>query len=334
LSFVIGKITIPNRVVAAPMAGITDRAFRDLAREMGCGLTWTEMISAQALIQGNRRTAELLEVSGEHPIAVQVFGSDPNTMVRAARLAAEAGADIVDLNMGCPTPKIVKSCEGAALMRDPERAGEIVAAVAAAVPVPVTVKMRKGWDEGYPSAVELARAVAQAGAAAVTVHGRLRSEFFGGRADWSVIGAVKQAVSIPVIGNGDVRIGPDAARMLAETRCDAVMIGRAALGNPWVFRQVRDCLETGQEPPPPTMDERVAMALRHFDLLIRYKGEARAVQEMRKHAAWYTRGLRGSARLRERLHAADTAASLRSLITGVPDLDRRVPSSERRRRYH
>lgn len=333
MTFKIGTVILPNRIVSAPMAGITDRAFRDLAREMGCGLTWTEMISAQALIQGNRRTAEFLEVSGEHPIAVQIFGSDPDTMARAARLAAEAGADIVDINMGCPTPKIVRSCEGAALMRDPERAGRIVRAVATAVPVPVTVKMRKGWDEGYPGAVELARVVAHAGAAAVTVHGRLRSEFFGGVADWAVIGAVKQAVSIPVIGNGDVRSGPDAARMLSETGCDAVMIGRAARGNPWVFRQVRDCLETGQEPPPPTPDERVAMALRHFDLLIRYKGEARAVLEMRKHAAWYTRGLRGSARLRERLHVADTAASLRSLLTGVPVLDRRVPSSERRRGY-
>lgn len=319
MTFRVGAVTLPNRVVSAPMAGITDRAFRDLAREMGCGLTWTEMISAQALVHGNRRTAEFLEVSGEHPLAVQVFGSDPEILARAARLAAEAGADIVDLNMGCPTPKIVRNYEGAALMRDPEKAGRIVAAVAAAVPVPVTVKMRKGWDEDYPGAVELARVAAQAGAAAVTVHGRLRSEFFGGRADWDVIGAVKQAVDIPVIGNGDVKSGPDAARMLAETGCDAVMIGRAARGNPWVFKQVREYLETGRETPPPTPEERVAMALRHFELLIRYKGEDRAVREMRKHAAWYTRGLRVSARLRERLHTADTAASLRRLVTSLND---------------
>lgn len=327
MTFKIGALPLPNRVVSAPMAGITDRAFRDLAREMGCGLTWTEMISAQALVHGNRRTAEFLAVSGEHPLAVQIFGSDPGVLAHAARLAAEAGADIVDLNMGCPTPKVVRNCEGAALMRDPERAGRIVAAVAAAVPVPVTVKMRKGWDEGYPGAAELARVAVQAGAAAVTVHGRYRFEFFGGQADWGVIGAVKQAVDIPVIGNGDVKSGPDAARMLAETGCDAVMIGRAARGNPWVFKQVREYLETGREPLPPTPEERVAMALRHFELLIRYKGEDRAVREMRKHAAWYTRGLRASARLRERLHAADTAASLRRLIASLNDRSLSLPTA-------
>lgn len=317
MAFKIGAVDIPNRVVAAPMAGVSDRAFRDLAREMGCGLTYTEMISAQALIHGSANTARLLDIAGEHPVSVQLFGADPGVLARAARLVVEAGADVVDLNMGCPTPKIVKCGEGAALMREPNRAGEIVAAVAAAVSVPVTVKMRKGWAEGDPDAVQLARAVVSAGAAAVAVHGRLRADFFGGQADWDIIRAVKEAVPVPVIGNGDIRSGRDAARMLAVTGCDAVMIGREARGNPWIFRNVLCYLETGREPPPPTREERVAMALKHFDLLLRYKGEARAVLEMRKHLAWYTRGLPGAARLRERLHAADSAAAVRALAAGI-----------------
>jgi len=317
VTFRIGGVELANRVVAAPMAGITDRAFRELAREMGAGLTCTEMISAQALVHGSRKTEWLLNIAGESPICVQLFGSDPLILARAARMAVEAGADIVDLNMGCPTPKIVKSGEGCALMRDPKRAGGIVAAVTAAVPVPVTVKMRKGWDEGYPDAVELAGTVAAAGAAAVTVHGRLRTEFFGGQADWSIIRAVKDAVPIPVIGNGDVQSGKDAADMLAVTGCDAVMIGREARGNPWIFRSVLHYLETGRELPPPSRAERVAMALRHFDLLVRYKGEGRAVLEMRKHLAWYTRGLRGAARLRARLHLADSAAAVRTLAADI-----------------
>lgn len=318
MSFRIGNVTLANRMVSAPMAGITDRAFRDLAREMGCGLTYTEMISAQALMYGNRKTMQYLGIAGEHPINVQIFGCDPGMMAQAARLAADAGADLLDINMGCPTPKIVKNGEGAALMRHPERAGEIVAAVAAAVKVPVTVKLRKGWDAGYPDAVELARVVTTAGAAALTVHGRLRSEFFKGRADWNIIRAVKQAVQVPVIGNGDIRSGPDAERMLAETGCDAVMIGRAATGNPWVFSEVLHYLKTGEGLPSPSPRARVEMALRHLDLMVHYKGAEVAVWEMRKHAAWYTRGLPGAARLRDRLHQAGTIEALRELIDGLP----------------
>ncbi|MBE0466068.1 MAG: tRNA dihydrouridine synthase DusB [Candidatus Desulforudis sp.] len=317
MTFKIGGVTLANRVFAAPMAGITDRAFRELAREMGCGLTCTEMISSQALMHGSRRTAQILDIAGEYPISVQIFGSNPGILARAAQLVVEAGADLVDINMGCPTPKIVKTGEGAALMRDPRRAGDIVAAVVAAVPVPVTVKMRRGWDAGYPDAVELARVAEEAGAAAVTLHGRFRSEFYGGKADWNIIRAVKQAVNVPVIGNGDVRSGPDAVRMLADTGCDAVMVGRAARGNPWIFREILDYVETGEELRPPTPEERVTMALRHFDLLVRYKGEARAVLEMRKYLAWYTRGLHGAARLRERLHAADSAAVVRALAASI-----------------
>jgi len=313
----IGAAVLENPVVAAPMAGITDKAFRLLAREMGCALTFTEMISAQALLAGSRKTMAMLDIEGESPVAVQLFGSRPGDLARAARLAAAAGADIIDLNMGCPTPKIVKNGEGAALMRDPRLAGEIVAAVADAVPLPVTVKMRRGWDADSPDAVEVAGVAAEAGAAAVTVHGRYRVEFYSGRADWGIIRAVKEAVDIPVIGNGDVWTSADARRMLDETGCDGVMIGRAARGYPWIFRETVHYLATGRQSPPPSGAERVAMALRHLDLLIRYKGEETAVLQMRKHASWYTRGLPHAARLRERLQKAATVAELRVLIEEV-----------------
>lgn len=299
------------------MAGITDKAFRLLAREMDCALAFTEMISAQALLFGSRKTLEMLDIEGESPVAVQLFGSRPGDLARAARLVAAAGADIIDLNMGCPTPKIVKNGEGAALMRDPRLAGEIVAAVVDAVTLPVTVKMRRGWDADSPDAVEVAYAVVDAGASAVMVHGRYRSEFYSGRADWGVIRAVKEAVDVPVIGNGDVWTAPDARRMLDETGCDGVMIGRAARGNPWIFREAVHYLATGGQLPPPSGAERVAMALRHLDLLVRYKDEDTAVLQMRKHASWYTRGLPHAARLRERLQRADTVAELRTLIQMV-----------------
>lgn len=313
----IGPLTIENPIVSAPMAGISDKAFRILAREMGCGLVWTEMISDQALVFGNRKTAQLLDIDGEHPVCVQLFGSRPETLVRAAEMAVDRGADLIDLNMGCPTPKIVKNGGGAALMKDPAAAARILAAVAEAVSVPVTVKIRRGWDENHPDAVPFARRAEAAGAAAVTVHPRFRAEFFGGRADWSVIRSVKEAVSIPVIGNGDVWCGADAARMLAETNCDGVMIGRAARGNPWVYRNAAHFLRTGVELPPPAIEERVDMALRHFDLLIRFKGAEQAVLEMRKHAAWYTRGLRGGARVRGQLHTAVDVPTMQALIQSV-----------------
>jgi len=313
----IGPLVLENPVVAAPMAGVTDKAFRLLAREMGCALTFTEMISDQALLFGSRKTLEMLDIEGEHPIAVQLFGSRPHDLALAARLAAQAGADIIDLNMGCPTPKIVKNGEGAALMRDPRLAADIVAAVIDAVPLPVTVKMRRGWDPDSPDAVEVAGAVAEAGASAVTVHGRYRSEFYSGRADWGVIRAVKEAVDVPVIGNGDVWTAVDARRMLDETGCDGVMIGRAARGYPWIYREAVHYLAAGELLPPPPAEERVAMALRHLDLLMLYKGEKTAVLQMRKHAAWYSRGLRGAARLRVQLHQAETAEQLRAMIEAL-----------------
>jgi nifR3 family TIM-barrel protein len=301
--FKIGNVTIANPVIAAPMAGVTDRAYRILAREHGCGLVYTEMISDQALIYGNPKTNILLDCRGERgPIAVQIFGSNVEYMARAAEIVAGRGADIIDINMGCPTPKIVKNGEGSALMKNPELAARIVEAVVSRVNCPVTVKMRKGWDEESVNAVELARLVVEAGARAVAVHGRTRSQFYSGQADWEIIKQVREAVDVPVIGNGDVRSPGDAALMLARTGCHGVMIGRAAMGNPWIFSRTVHYLATGELMPGPTPEMRRETAVRHYKLLVETKGEDVANREMRKHLAWYTKGLRGAARLRERIN--------------------------------
>lgn len=301
--FQIGDVQIENPVVAAPMAGVTDRAFRILAREHGCGLVYTEMISDQALIYGNPKTNILLDCRGEQgPTCMQIFGSSVDYMARAAEIVAGRGARIIDINMGCPTPKIVKNGEGAALMRNPALAAAIVAAVVERVHCPVTVKIRKGWDEHSVNAVDFARQMVRAGAAAVAVHGRLRSQFYSGEADWDIIRRVREAVDVPVIGNGDVCCPEDAARMLEQTGCQAVMIGRAAMGNPWLFSRTVHYLATGELLPGPTPEMRRDTAVRHYNLLAETKGEHIANREMRKHLAWYTRGLRGATRLRARIN--------------------------------
>ncbi|MGL5512662.1 MAG: tRNA dihydrouridine synthase DusB, partial [Sporomusa sp.] len=302
----IGKIELVNPVILAPMAGVTDLPFRLLAKEMGCGLVYSEMVSDKGLIYENTHTKKLLAIDEqERPVALQIFGSDPDSMAKAAHIVAAAGADIIDINMGCPTLKIVKNGEGSALMRNPSLAYRIVAAVVkSAGSVPVTIKFRKGWDEQSVNAVEFARLAEQAGAAAVSIHGRTREQFYSGQADWSIIRQVKQAVAIPVIGNGDIRTPQDAKRMLRETGCDGIMIGRGAQGNPWIFRQVTHYLSTGQILPPPTLSERIDMLLRQLAMLVRHKGEYIGIREMRSHAAWYTKGLPSSAELRLKFNQA------------------------------
>ena len=314
----IGSVQLDNPVISAPMAGITDRAYRILAKEAGCGLVCTEMVSDQALLYGNPKTNHLLDSSGETgPISMQIFGSDTGYMADAAEIVESRGADLIDINMGCPTPKIVKNGEGSALMREPEKAAEIVRAVVGRVQVPVTVKMRKGWDERSINAVELARLVVDAGAAAVTVHGRTRSQFYTGKADWGIIAAVKKAVNVPVIGNGDIWNPQDARAMMEQTGCDGVMIGRAALGNPWILTRIVHFLKTGDLMPGPAPEERVATALRHLDLLVEIKGETVAVWEMRKHAAWYMKGLRGASRLRELVNKAKSKEEIRKIFNAL-----------------
>lgn len=301
----IGNLKLANPIMSAPMAGISDKAFRLLASGAGCGLVFTEMISVNALAYNNERTKFMFDLSGEPgPTAVQIFGSDPERMAAAAETVCEAGADVIDINMGCPAPKVVKNLEGCALMTDLDLAGRIISAVVKAVKVPVTVKMRKGWNESSANAVELARLAETYGAAAVTVHGRTRDQYYSGRADWGIIADVKKAVGIPVIGNGDVFEPPDVLGMFRETGCDGVMIGRGALGNPWLYSRAVHLLKTGQLLPGPDYRDKIDMAVRHLRMVVQFKGEHRAIREMRKHIAWYLKGLRDSAKIRESVNKA------------------------------
>lgn len=326
----IGNVTLEAPVVAAPMAGVTDKVFRLILREAGAALTFTEMISAQGLYYRNRATWELMDLSGEEGlVAVQLFGREPEILAWAAKEAVRAGAALVDINMGCPTPKITRNGEGAALMRDIPRARAIVVAVAEAIhPVPVTVKMRKGWDEKEVNAVELACAVVEAGAQAVTVHGRTRNQFYSGRADWEIIRRVKEAVTVPVIGNGDVWEPEDALNLLETTGCDAVMVGRGALGNPWIFTRTRFLLAGEDVPPPPGPAERLSLALRHLRMAVEAKGEEKGVKEMRKHLAWYLKGLPGAARMRQDINSENSwegvVALLESYFAKLTDLTPRM----------
>ncbi len=299
----IGRVKIENPTVLAPMAGVTDLAFRLLAKEMGCGLVVSEMVSAKGLLYENCRTKDLIRIDQrERPTAVQLFGSVPAELAEAARRVAASGADIIDFNMGCPTHKIVRNGEGSALLRFPALAETILREMVNAVDVPVTVKIRAGWDEDSINAVEIAQRAEQAGVSAIAVHGRTREQFYSGNADWGIIRRVKQAVTIPVIGNGDVRTVQDAERLLAETGCDGVMVGRAACGNVWIFRQIAGYLRTGALPPPPSFAERAKTLLRHLDMLTELKGEHIAIREMRRHAVCYVKGFPKSAELRTRFN--------------------------------
>ncbi len=296
------------------MAGVTDAVFRRLARKFGAPLSFTEMVNDRGLIHGNRETLDIVTISdGEKPAGAQIFGSDPATMGRAASIAEGRGASLIDINMGCPVPKVTKSGAGAALMLDPDRAARIVGAVRKAVEVPVTVKIRKGWDEERSDPAAFARLLESAGASAITIHGRTRAQGYSGRADWGSIAEVKRAVSVPVIGNGDVDGPSSLVRMMEETGCDACMIGRAALGNPWIFRQIASVLAGGSEARV-TVEERVATALEHLRMMVEEYGERRAVPQMRKHLVWYTKGLAGAARLRRLIMEARTAAEMEKVV--------------------
>lgn len=311
----IGTVELENNVILGPMAGVTDLPFRLLCREQGAGLVCMEMVSAKAVFYGNRNTKELLQVNpGERPVSLQLFGSDPEILSDIAARLEEGPYDLFDLNMGCPVPKVVKNGEGSALMKDPKLVERILSSMVRALKKPVTVKIRKGFNDESVNAVEIARIAEGCGAAAVAVHGRTREQYYSGKADWEIIRQVKEAVSIPVIGNGDVDSPEAAKRMLAETGCDGVMVARGAKGNPWIFKRITEYLETGRIPPKPSREEVKAMMLRHGEMMVEFKGEAAAMREMRKHVAWYTAGWPHSAALRNDINAVETMEVLRELI--------------------
>lgn len=314
----IKNLELKNNVFLAPMAGITDKAFRMITKPFGPGLMYTEMVSGKGLFYKSKKTADLLTTEEiEKPVATQLFGHEPNVLAAIAQQSLEFGSEMIDINMGCPAPKITGSGDGSALSKTPQLAGEIVAAVVKAVDVPVTVKIRKGWNEESVNAVEMAKIAEANGASAITVHGRTREQFYSGTADLDIIRAVKKSVSVPVIGNGDITDEESAKHMLDYTGCDGIMIGRAAQGNPWIFQQIIHFLETGEKLPPPTLEERGEMMRRHLDLLVEYKGDYRGIQEARKHMAWYIKGCRGGAKLRDAIMKATTKEEMLELINLV-----------------
>ena len=315
---VIGNVTIDSPVILAPMAGVTDLSFRLLCKRKGVGLICMEMVSAKAIHYKNKNTEELLRIHPEEvPVSLQLFGSEPELMGEIAGQIEERPFSILDINMGCPVPKIVNNGEGSALMKDVKKAEAIMKAVVKGTKKPVTVKIRKGFNEDCVNAVEMAKIAEASGVAAIAVHGRTREQYYSGKADWEIIRDVKRAVSIPVIGNGDVVDGKSAKRMLDETGCDGVMVGRAAQGNPWIFHQIEQYLETGKEPEPITAKERYDTILEHARLMVEYKGEYLAVREMRKHIAWYTTGLHGSSKFR---NAINSMESMDELICAIDEL--------------
>lgn len=303
----IGKIKLETPVALAPMAGITDLPFRLICKRLGCGFTVSEMVSAKGLLYKNVKTTEMLKIDAdERPTAIQLFGSVPEELAEAARMVEASGADAIDLNMGCPVPKIVNNGEGSALMNNPKLAHDILAAMVKAVKIPVTVKFRAGWDEEHRNAVEIAKAAEAAGVAAVTVHGRTRKQFYEGKADWQIIADVKKAVSIPVFGNGDVFSAADGLRMLEQTGCDGIAVGRGADGNPWIFSQLKQALSGDGQIKEVSLDEKLDLAAEHLRMLIDFKGEYISVKEMRRHISAYLKGMPHAAEFRSRFHKMDT----------------------------
>ncbi|WP_298882344.1 tRNA dihydrouridine synthase DusB [uncultured Phascolarctobacterium sp.] len=311
----IGNIELSAPLALAPMAGITDLPFRLICRRLGCGMTVSEMVSAKGLLYKNVKTTEMLRIDdGERPTAIQLFGSVPAELAEAARMVEASGADMIDFNMGCPVPKIVNNGEGSALMKNPRLAHDILAAMVKAVKIPVTVKFRAGWDDANRNAVEIARAVEAAGVSSVAVHGRTRQQFYEGKADWSIIADVKQAVKVPVFGNGDIFTVADGLRMLEQTGCDGLMIGRGADGNPWLFTALAAALRGEPLPQPPSLKERLAQASEHLAMLIAYKNEVVAVKEMRRHISAYLKGMPHAAEFRGRFHKVDTQEQFQQLL--------------------
>lgn len=314
----IGNVTLENNLILAPMAGVTDLPFRLLCKEQGAGLLCMEMVSAKAILYKNKNTEELLNIDArENPVSLQLFGSDPDIMSEIARQIEERPFDILDINMGCPVPKVVNNGDGSALMKNPKLAGEIIEKTARAIRKPVTVKIRKGFDETCINAVEMAHIAQESGAAAVAVHGRTREQYYSGKADWDIIRKVKEAVSIPVIGNGDILSAEDVIAMEEKTGCDGFMIARGAEGNPWIFSQILHYFQTGEQLKKPDFTEVTEMLLRHARMQIACKGEYTGMREIRKHAAWYTSGYRNSAKLRGRINEVENYEQLRALFEEV-----------------
>lgn len=324
--FKIKNIELKNNVVLAPMAGICNHAFRTIVKDMGCGLIYAEMVSDKAISYGSKKTIDMLYMTdSERPIAQQIFGSDKESFVKAAKYIEETmHPDIIDINMGCPVPKVaLKSQAGSALLKNPEKVYEIVKAVVETVSIPVTVKIRSGWDANSINAVEIAKIIEKAGASAITVHPRTRAQGYSGNADWNIIKQVKENVSIPVIGNGDIKTCYDAKRMIDETHCDAVMIGRGVLGNPWLIKECIDYLEKGIEPSIITPEEKLDMIIHHLELLKSSKNEKVAILEMRSHAAWYLKGIKNTKELKEQIFK----------ITSIDDFKNVIEEFKRERYY-
>lgn len=311
----IGNVTLENNLVLGPMAGVTDLPFRLLCKEQGAGLLCMEMVSAKGIYYNNKNTEQLLAIDErEHPVSLQLFGSDPEIMSEMAKKIEERPFDILDINMGCPVPKVVNNGDGSALMKNPVLAGKIIEKTARAIKKPVTVKIRKGFDDAHINAVEMAKVAEASGAAAIAVHGRTREQYYSGRADWDIIRQVKEAVKIPVIGNGDILTPEDAIRMEEQTGCDGFMIARGAQGNPWIFAQILHYFKTGEHLSKPTAEEMVQMMLRHAKMQLAFKGDYTGIREIRKHAAWYTAGYPNAARLRSAINEVESYEQLEELF--------------------